>query len=442
MYFLSGAAFCVSIFMAANASATGFNHALELAYNSNPQLYSGRESLKSVDENASSAFSGFLPSVTGDYSRGKSYRNVAGSSNDSITENSSVELSQPLFKGGATYYGIKKADSQIMSARASLVALEQEVLLSAISSYMDVIRDQEVLDLNKKNIEVLKKHLDFTKEKFSLGEVTKTDVAQAEASLAEAVAKKIRASGDLDSSKAKYKRVVGEEPIELEVVENPVTINSSLDELIEMALKSNPDILALEHSKDAAKNDISIKKSRLLPEVNVSAGRSQQKGALFASGDIRSDTVAINVSIPLYQSGSEYSDIRKAKYEMSRIDYDVIDTQNRVRENVIRAYNDFKVSNAVIKSNRSEIEASKVALEGTEAEAKAGSRTTLDVLDAEQDLFEANVNLVRSKRDEIVSSYNLLAQVGRLNAKELGLDVKLYDPENHYREAKHKIIGF
>jgi outer membrane protein len=190
------------------------------------------------------------------------------------------------------------------------------------------------------------------------------------------------------------------------------------------------------------KNRVSVEKGKLLPTVSFQASKDEQKGALFSSSDLDNERYSINVSIPLYQSGSEYSTIRQAKFNHGRTKLSLEDQRNKVREAVIEAFNNFHVARAVIKSNKAAIASSEIALEGTQEEAKFGARTTLDVLDAEQELFEAKVNLVRSKRDEAVSSYTLLSYIGRLNPKELGLAIDAYDPEENYNKRKYQIIGF
>jgi len=443
MFYIKIVVFFLVAFMWFDSSAIGFNEALAKAYRNNPSLEAMRENLKSVDENMPGALSGWLPTISASMDRGKRDTNFGGTSSVKVTDTRDIELNQPLFRGGQTISEMKKAKNTIIAARATLRSVEQDVLLEAVTAYMDIIRDREVLELTRNNIKVLTKHLEVTEERFSLGEVTKTDVAQAEVSLAIAISEKINAGGTLESSKATYERIIGEEPVELENIDNPITINASLEDITGISLKENPLIKIAEYNKNAARNSISLEKGKLLPRLDLLASRQKQKGALFSSGaDIESDSFSFSLAIPLYQSGAEYSRIRQAKYNLGKLKYDLIDQQNKIREAVVHAYNNFQVARATIKSNQATIGASKIVLEGTQQEAKVGARTTLDVLDAEQDLFEAKANLVRSKRDEIVSSYTLLAQVGRLNVGELGLDVEVYDPEENYNKRKYQIIGF
>jgi outer membrane protein len=434
--------FLIAVFLTRTSFALNFEEALSSAYNNNPYLKAAREDLKATDEQMPQAVSGFLPQISANAQRGERETTQAGTSTDRIVDTKEIAINQPLFRGGQTYNNIKLAKNAIFAAREELRQIEQEVLLEAITAYMDIIRDQEVLELSKNNVEVLKKHLEVTKERFNLGEVTKTDVAQAESGLAVAKSEMISADGILESSKARFIRIVGERPGILKPSRRPATLNLSLDEIIQIAMGENPTILSAKYNEMAAKNRVSVEKGKLLPTVSFQASKDEQKGALFSSSDLDNERYSINVSIPLYQSGSEYSTIRQAKFNHGRTKLSLEDQRNKVREAVIEAFNNFHVARAVIKSNKAAIASSEIALEGTQEEAKFGARTTLDVLDAEQELFEAKVNLVRSKRDEAVSSYTLLSYIGRLNPKELGLAIDAYDPEENYNKRKYQIIGF
>ena len=435
----------VTLLIASSSSssfAMSFEDALSLAYNNNPFLKSAREDLKITDEQMPQAISGFLPQISANVERGKRDTTQSGTSVEKLTDSKEIVIRQPLFRGGQTYNNIKMAKNVIHAERESLREIEQEVLLEAITAYADIIKDQEVLELSKNNVEVLTKHLEVTTERFELGEVTKTDVAQAEAGLAVAKSEMLSADGTLESSIATFIRIVGEKPGILKEFNKPISFANSLDELIQIAMAENPSILTLQHNGMAAKNRVSVEKGKLLPSVNLQASKDKQQGVLFSTSDLENERFSINVSIPLYQSGSEYSRVRQAKFNHGRLQLGLEDQRNKVREAVIEAFNRFHVARAVIKSNKAAIEASEIALEGTQEEAKFGSRTTLDVLDAEQELFEAKANLIRSKRDEIVSSYTLLSLIGRLSPSELGLTVDIFDPKENYNKRKYQIIGF
>jgi outer membrane protein len=425
------------------AFAVSLNESLATAYKNNPELKAARENLKAVDENMPSAISGWLPQVSANFEKGRRKTDIGDISTKNDADDHDISLTQPLFRGGRTIATMKQAKNSIKAGRADLRRSEQDILLEAITAHMDILRDTEFLELNKNNVAVLQKHLDVTNERFSLGEVTRTDVAQARASLAQAQSGQISAGGSIDSSRAAYIRIVGAEPVMLEPVETPVEVKASLDEIIQLAFKENPILKSAEYNAAYAKNSVTIQEGRLLPNVDFVANKAKQVGSLSANGlDIESETYAVRVAIPIYQSGAEYSNIRRAKADSRRLKYELIDQQNKVRQSVITAYNDLQVARSTIESSNTVIESSEIALRGTEAEARVGARTTLDVLDAEQSLFQARANLISAKHNEIVSSYTLLAQIGRLNAEGLDLDVDVYNPKKNYNKRKYQIIGF
>lgn len=426
-----------------NANAVTLNEALTLAYKNNSSLLAGREGLKATDEEVSQAFSEWMPSLTTSWERGGQEVSAGGIDSNNIQDTKSVTLSQPIFNGGGSIARIKKAKNEVYSARENLLNIEQDVLLKALTAYMDIVRYQEILKLSQNNKDVLAKHLEVTKERFNLGEVTKTDIAQAEASLARAETDTITSEGNLKSAIASYKHVVGEDPVDIAMPTNPIVIEASLNDLIELSLQNSPSVRSIEHKLESAKNEVSAQRSYLLPVVDISANKTKQQGGGFTGTlDLDTETYKLGVSIPLYQSGSEYSKVRQAKKSASKVRYDLEETKKAVIEAVVSAYQDFEVAKASIVSNKTAIDASEIALDGTQQEAKVGSRTTLDVLDAEQDLFEAKANFISSQVDEVVSSYTILAHVGRLNAQELGLDVNLYNPDEYFDKVKYKIIGF
>lgn len=425
------------------ANAIELEEALALAYNNNPSLKSMRAHVMSVDETAPTALGGFLPRASASYQRGKLDSKFGTSETNRINDTKEISFSQPIFRGGASISALNQAKDNIKSARESLMQTEQEVLLDAITAYMNIVRDQEVLELARNNLNVMQKHLDVTNERFNFGEVTKTDVAQSEAAVARAMAEKISAEGALEASSSFYERVVGEKPVGVTMPELKIAINYPVNDLIELSKTGNPGIKALNYQKYAAEGEIKKNKASLLPSVDLNASKQKQKGALFGGGnDIDSTSIGFSVSIPLYQSGAEYSRVRQSVHEVTKIEYDIEEQINRVKEQIVSSYQQHQVANSSIASNEAEIEATQIALDGTEKEAKIGSRTILDVLDAEQELFQAKTNLVRSKRDKIVSAYTLLALIGNLNAGELGLAVDFYDPEKHYDDVKYQIIGF
>jgi outer membrane protein len=423
--------------------AADLNDALISAYQKNPEIKSAILELKAVDENMPAAISGMLPSVS--ISAEEAKRNTTLNNIDKIkggTDSQSIEITEPLFKGGRTVANIKKAKNQIFAARAKLQNTEQQVLLSVVEAYMNIVRDKELYELAQNNTKVMQKHLEAAKERFKLGEVTQTDVAQAKASLAKANSELIKASRSVESSKSDYRKIVGEEPINIQMPPMPAVIKGSRDDLVNTALANNPIVKSAEYNFKAAKNDISVQESSLLPQVDAFANKQRQDGLTAIDTKLDNNTVGVRIAIPLYQGGSEYAQVRKAKELANKNSYDVAAARNNVRDAVINAYEDIQVAESLIESNQASVESYQTALSGTEQEAFAGVRSTIDILDAEHALFDAKSGLIASRRDRVVSAYSLLAQIGKLTAKDLSLKTEIYNPDDNYNKVKYKMVGF
>lgn len=423
--------------------AASLSDALIASYKNNPSLKAERSNLKATDENASQAFSGFLPTASFTKERGRESGHFGTRPEAAtLTDNETFQLSQPLFKGGETISQVHRANNLIKAARYTLQLREQQVLLDAVTAYMDVVRDEKVLKISKNNEEVLQKHLQATQERFELGEVTRTDVAQSEARLSRATSDRILAEGQLEASRATYKRVILENPVAVSSPKNIPDVPNNLDKVLSVAFKQSPALLKSTFDEKTAKNEVGIFTARLLPDASLNVTSRRDAGGIsFAGSELDSDAVTVRVTVPLYQSGAEYSRIRQAKQTESARRYDVDNTRNTVRENAIRAWQQLQVTNATIKSSESTVRAAKVALDGVQQEADVGSRTTLDVLDAEQELFVAKTDLVRAKHNQVVATYSLLGAMGQLTASSLGLKVETYDPVKHYEAVRYRPFG-
>ena len=428
----------VLILVCRNAPAASLNDALALSYQTSPELQSAIQSLKLVDEEMPLAISGILPTASYDVQRGQERTTSGATEENSKDDYRSIGVTQPLFNGGNTYASIKKANNKIMAARENFRIAEQNVLLSAVTAYMDMVRDNDVYKLAENNQEVLKKHLDAVQARFTMGETTQTDVAQAKANLAQSVSELIGAKRNLESSRATYIKIIGQEPQNVVMPDNPITINGSVEELIQIALANNPYIKAADYGWEAAKNDIAIQKSALLPSVSAFINKTTYS----TTSSSTSDTIGANISVPLYQSGSEYVKIRQAKIAAGKASLDIAVVRNQVSEEVIKAYHEYEVATSLIESNKSSVESFTLALEGVRQESLAGLRTTIDLLDAQHDVIEAKSKLISSSRDEIVSSYSLLSKLGKLNIAELGLKVDAYNPNKNTNRVKYQMVGF
>lgn len=434
----------VGALSAAPAYAVSLKEALESTYNTNPALKSQRESLAVTDEKVSLAVSEWRPTVRADVVEGRQKLSFGGASpTRSDKETNQISVEQPIFNGGGSIAKLHSAKFQVAAERAQLTAVEHDLFLQAITAYMDVVRDQSVAGLSKNNVEVLEQQLGASKDRFDVGEVTRTDVAQSQARLARAISDEAQADGAVTSSNASFKKVIGVDPQGLEPHPALPELPANLDEAKAYALEHSPVLNRARFSEEALSKEIRFTQSRLLPSVTLNGLMRREQGAgVSGNSDFDTDELTLNASIPLYQSGAEYSRVRAAKKDRERAKYDAIDTQQEVIEKVTRAWENLETTRASIKANASAIEAAEVALDGVKQEQMYGARTVLDVLDAEQELFSAKVNQVRSERNEVVAVFTLLSVMGKLTPEYVGLDVKTYDPEEHYDSVKNQLIGF
>jgi len=422
------------------------NEALAAAYLGNPTLERDRANLRARDESVPQALSGWRPSVTtfgevGKRSIDDNNRTAIRGNDDLTPESVGVSITQPLFRGGRTIAQTRSAENTVRSTRAQLLSSEQRVLFDASEAFLDVYRDQAVLELQIQNEQRLARQLEAARDRFQVGEVTRTDVFQAEARLADATADRVAAEGDLDSSRARYRNVVGEMPGNLKRPEVPKDIPADLEETIAAALDRDPDLLSAEYAEKAALDDIDDTRGELLPQVNL-IGRAEREREIARQG-ARFNTyeALVRMDMPLYQSGAVYSRLRQDKQIAAAARRDIDRFRRNAIQRATQAWTDFETAQAQIRSFTKSVEANTVALEGVQNEALVGARTVLDVLDAENELLNSQVGLVRARRDEGVAVFELLLASGELTAQRLELPVDYYDPEKHYREVRGKWFG-
>jgi TolC family type I secretion outer membrane protein len=430
--------------------AQSLDEALAQAYAGNPRLLSERAALRAIDEGVPTALSGWRPTVAINGSVGKSYTaNEAGStgrvtSQSTLPASAGINLSQPLYRGGATTAETEAAESRVLAGRSTLIDVEQQVLVAAGTAYMNVVRDQSVIELNINNEKVLERQLQATLDRFEVGEVTRTDVSQAEARLADASASRIEAEGNLDISRANYERFVGSAPglLTFPEVSDVVQLPANLEAAEAAALQRNPTVLRAGFTERAALHDISAAGAQLLPTITLdgNAQRSIDPNSFFAQSD--SASLTANVRVPLYQSGSEYARIRELRQVAVQRRRELDEARREAREGVSETWERLQTSRARIRALESSVRANEIALDGVEQEAAVGARTVLDVLDAEQELFEARVTLVRERAAEVVFAFEVLQVVGNMVARDLGLATDVYDPTQYYDQVRDKWIGF
>lgn len=428
-----------------NAHAITLEDALATAYENNPQIRAEREKLQATDEGVSQAASGFRPTIGATYNAARQ-RTDYGHSGDQYgnAPEHSLRIEQPLFRGGSTWASYKSALERVKSGQFNLETVQQNVMLQAATAYMNVVANSAILDLSRKNAQVLSEQADATETRFKVGEVTRTDVAQSNARLSDAKSAVISAEGQLLSSMAVYERVVGLRPEGTLVTPDALPeLPLTLDEALERARATNPQLLSALHEAKASQHDIDTQMGALLPRVSLVGQLSRDGGSgTDGSTEVAQDRIALEVKIPLYQAGAEWSRVREAKAVARQRDHETIDRRKSVDETVTQAWESLQTANASIVARKDQIKASEMALDGVKQEQQYGTRTVLDVLDAEQELFQARTNLVRAERDRLVAAYNVSYALGQLMPQTLSLNVAVYDPEAHAKTVRWQSVGF
>lgn len=431
--------------------------ALAATYAGQPALQAERAKLRATDENVPTALSGWRPTVVlagsagyGDglerqYSGlnalvGLDPRSKLSTERDIGTAQATV--TQPLYTGGKVQANVNRAKDQDMAERAALISQEQTSFTNTVNAYVGVIEDQELLALNVNNEQVLQKQLDATNDRFRVGEITRTDVAQAQAALAGATAQRETAEGTLATARATFLQVVGFEPPADLVEPQPLVLPVRGErEVSAMASANNPNVIAAEFNDSAAKDAVDVAFAQLMPQLSLQAQAFDQENSGTRSNEINGYQVVAQLSVPLYQGGAEYAAVRQAKQSEQQTAKLVADAQRTAVQAAVNAWETLAAATSAADSTRSQIRANAVALEGVEREAIVGSRTTLDVLNAEQALLNSRVTLVQNLAQLVTASYGVAAAIGRLTARDLHLGVPLYDETAYYNEVKNKWFG-
>jgi outer membrane protein len=461
------------------AAAQTLPEALTTAYNNNPQLLAERATLRATDENVPQALSNWRPTVTVNGSEGidhnsikqdcgkifqginecegvpqtiRSDREAGGTIVNTLTNNQfsqnlspqsyGLTITQPLYRGGRTEAQTDQATNLVRSERAHLISVEQNVLLNVAGDYVNIVRDQAELDLNINNEQVLRRQLEATQDRFRVGEVTRTDVAQAEAAYAAAIASRQQAEGNLQISRSGYERDVGEMPGKLLPPTATLELPTSRDEATDLAAAANPDVISAQFSQSAAEDNVRVVRGQLLPTLSLQANIQRQKESSQAGQTVDDMTLTTNLSVPLYEGGAVYSQSRQAQQTVSQRRSQVDQARLAASQMAAQAWEQLVSDRAQIVSQQSQIKANEIALDGVQQEASVGSRTVLDILNAEQTLFQSRANLVVSQHDEAIAEFSLAVAIGRLTAEQLKLPVTYYDPQINYDEVRNKFFGF
>jgi len=441
-----------------DVAAETIEAALARAYQNNPQLNAQRAIVRQTDETVAQALSGYRPTLSANASLGREYTDLKQTipptppvlpggatfvaKGLSTPRSAGVTGSQTLFNGEQTANKVREAESQVSAARETLRVMEQSVLLAAATVYMDMSRDTANLEVQQNNIRVLQRTLKDTRDRFSVGQVTSTDVAQSEAQLAAGEASLYAAESTLATTKANYRRIIGNAPANFAPA-SPVErlAPSTLNSAIALGSAQNPSVTAAMHGVDVAQLQVKIAEGALWPSLVVQGSIQQQIESTITTPKLITDSVMLNLSVPIYQGGAEYSAIRLDKETLGQQRLNVDQVRDQAQANIVQAWGQLQAAKAQVEAAVRQGDASERALTGVRNEALAGQRTTLDVLNAQQALVNARVSLIIAQHDRVVASYSLLSAVGRLSAQVLGLPVSIYDPAVHYHQVRDSWFG-
>jgi outer membrane protein len=447
---------CIAV-APSQAAADTLLGALIEAYHNNPQLNAQRAATRAADENVSIALGGYRPRVSASTSISEAYIDTLSRSQSASGVNSysrqtgenavsifGITGTQTLFNGFQTGNRTRQAEAQVFAARETLRTTEQNVLLSGATAYMNLLRDTAIVELQQSNVTVLELTLRQTRDRFIIGEVTRTDVAQAESRLALGRSQLLGAIANANTSRAQYRQVIGVEPGKL-------APGTSVDRFfprtqagaIARGLAENPLTTTAAYNVDAALLQVKIAEGALYPVVTATGSVTKTFGSTQVLNQLQSLSAIVGgqVTVPLYQGGSEYATIRQAKETLGQQRLNFETARDQVRENVVQAWGQLDAAKAQIEATQAQVAAAEIALNGVREEARVGQRTTLDVLNAQQDLVSARVALVTAQHDRVVASFTVLSSVGGLSPQVLGLRIENYDPGVHYQQIRDVWVG-
>jgi outer membrane protein len=442
--------------MAGSASADTLREALVSSYQTNPTLTAQRESLKVTDATVAIAKAAGRPQILGslglnrNLTRSGVIRQSQGNDHN-ISLSGEAQVSYPLFSGGAVKNSVRAAKTRVEAGRATLTAVEGDVFTQAVAAYMDVIRDRAIVELNQNNVKVLETNLQATQDRFQIGDLTRTDVAQSEARLQLGRSQLATAQGRLTGSEATYRQVIGHAPGQLAPPPPLPPLPTTADEAVQIALANNPDLISISRQAIAAGYDVNVARAGRLPTLSATATGdyvNQLTGSTGVSIDPttgipvrggRSGTataVGLSANIPFFQGGLPAARIRQAQAQQGAILEQVVGTERAVVQAARAAFAAYDAAQRAIQANTVAVQANELALEGNRAEQSVGTRTIIEVLNAEQELLNSQVALVTAKRDAYVAGFQLLNAMGQAQAQTLGLDGgPLYDPLGNYRHV-------
>jgi outer membrane protein len=456
MKLVTGAAVLLMAYMSPTlALADTIKAALVRAYQNNPQLNAQRAQVRSTDENVPQALSGYRPKVALTASAGYQYSDTLSTQGGTPTQlvrtdihganpprSAGVTVTQTLFNGNQTANRTRAAESQVSGSREALRVMEENILLGGATIYMDYLRDSAIVEVQKSNVRVLEQTLKQTRDRFNVGEVTRTDVAQSEAQLAAGKSQLLTAEANLVATRSNFRRIIGNDPANL-APGSPVDrfLPKTLPAAVELSLIENPNVTAAMYGIDVNFLQVKINEGALLPTVTLQVGAQQAYEQTLITPKAFTASAIAQVTVPIYQGGGEYSLIRQSKENLAQQRLNLDQVRDQTRANTVTAWGQLEAGKATVSSAQAQVSASEIALNGVREEAMAGQRTTLDVLNAQQALVNARVALVTAQHDRVVASYAVLSAVGRLSPQVLNLPTATYDPSVHYQEIRDAWFG-
>jgi outer membrane protein len=433
----------------AHAESETLEQAWTQAYRNNPSLEAQRASLRAIDEQVSQALSNWRPSADATGSVGKTYQyapDLAPFENPNFndtTKSYGLQVTQPLFRGFRTKAQTEAAEKQVLAGRAKLESAEQQLFLDTASAYLGVLRDEAALDLERNHESVLEDKLKETRVRSKVGELTGTDVRQAESRLARAHVSRFQAESTLTQDRAAFTRLVGDAPGQLQAPALTLESPRTLTDIFHFAETQSPDVVASQFAAEEAEAEISLNKGSLLPEVDLVGNSSRSYGeSITVPGREDSSQVLVQVTMPLYRSGTDYSKARAAQQTASQRRDELDEAVHKAHETADNAWQALMTAQAALDADETEVDAASQALAGVREESKVGTRTTLDVLNAEQELLDARIDQVKSQHDRDFAVLQIRAATGQLTADTLKLPVKPYDPKRHYNDVRNQWAGF
>jgi len=434
----------IAALMAGTAGADTLRDALVSAYQTNPTLTAQRETLKATDANVAIAKAAGRPQISGTLGLNKdlSRSGILETEGSGPTVSAGLDISYPLFNGGSVRNNVRAAETRVEAGRATLRAVEGDIFTNAVTAYMDVIRDRAIVELNQNNVKVLDTNLEATRDRFQIGDLTRTDVAQSEARLQLGRSQLAESQGQLTASEATYRQVIGHAPGTLAPPPPLPPLPATPDEAVRIALANNPDLFSISRQSIAAGYDVRVAEAGRLPTLSaVGSGTyineigGHLAGVPSTGGQT---TVGLSANIPIFQGGLPAARIRQAQAQEGQVLEQVVGTERAVVQAARAAFAIYDAAQRAIQAETVAVQANELALEGNRAEQSVGTRTIIEVLNAEQELLNSQVALVTAKRDAYVAGFQLLNAMGQAEAQDLGLDGgPLYDPLGNYRRVGH-----